>query len=266
MAHGGPGPVSGKITLSNYLLIMPQFLRLRGRDALSAFRRKKLLQAVAADLPGLEINAEFWHFIQLQQSLDANGQQQLERVLTYGPATAPVPQNGTLLLVTPRLGTISPWSSKATEIAKHCGLPAVARIERGIAWWCTAGGKPLTPEQRAAKRAALEARTVKQVMRRAKEMERLATAPVKHGLGEFLDASVVPAAAPKGKKAKKQTVEKLVEKTVEKLVEKLVERMVEKMVEQMMAQMARMKKMWRMRLCSLTLHSLHLEKPSRCKA
>ena len=148
MALGGPGPVSGKITLSNYLLIMPQFLRLRGRDALSAFRRKKLLQAVAADLPGLEINAEFWHFIQLQQSLDANGQQ-LERVLTYGPATAPVPQNGTLLLVTPRLGTISPWSSKATDIAKHCGLPAVARIERGIAWWCTAGGKPLTPEQRA---------------------------------------------------------------------------------------------------------------------
>lgn len=66
----------------------------------------------------------------------------------------------------------------------------------------------LTPEQRAAKRAALEVRTVKQVMRRAKEMERLTTAPVQHGLGEFLDASVAPAAVPKAKKAKKPTVEK----------------------------------------------------------
>jgi phosphoribosylformylglycinamidine synthase len=148
MALGGQAPVSGKITLSNHLIIMPQFLRLRGRDALSAFRRKKLLQAVAADVPGLQINAEFWHFIQLQQPLDASGQQQLERVLTYGPATTPVAQNGTLLLVTPRLGTISPWSSKATDIAKHCGLPAVARIERGIAWWCTVNGNPLTADQR----------------------------------------------------------------------------------------------------------------------
>jgi len=148
MALGGQALVSGKITLSNHLIIMPQFLRLRGRDALSAFRRKKLLQAVAADVPGLQINAEFWHFIQLQQPLDASGQQQLERVLTYGPATAPVAQNGALLLVTPRLGTISPWSSKATDIAKHCGLPAVARIERGIAWWCTVNGNPLTADQR----------------------------------------------------------------------------------------------------------------------
>jgi hypothetical protein len=65
MALCGHCPVSGKITLYHHLLIMPQFLRLRGRDALSAFRRKKLLQAVAADLSGLQINAEFWHFIHL---------------------------------------------------------------------------------------------------------------------------------------------------------------------------------------------------------
>ncbi len=142
-------PVSGKIVLYQHLFIMPQFLRLRGRDALSAFRRKKLLQAASVDLPGLQINAEFWHFIQLQSPLDAAGQHQLERILTYGSATAPVAQEGTLLLVTPRLGTISPWSSKATDIARHCGLPAVTRIERGIAWWCSANGQPLTPPQRA---------------------------------------------------------------------------------------------------------------------
>ena len=148
MALCGHCPVSGKIVLYHHLLIMPQFLRLRGRDALSAFRRKQLLQAVAADLSGLQINAEYWHFIHLQDALDASGLQQLERVLTYGPATAPVAQEGTLLLVTPRLGTISPWSSKATDIARHCGLPAVTRIERGIAWWCSIDGRPLSPEQR----------------------------------------------------------------------------------------------------------------------
>ena len=129
---------------------MPQFLSLRGRDALSAFRRKKLLQAVAADIPGLQIVAEYWHFIQLRQELDSAGRQQLERLLTYGPATAPVVQQGTLLLVTPRLGTISPWSSKATDIARHCGLPAVERIERGVAWWCSVAGQSLTAAQRPA--------------------------------------------------------------------------------------------------------------------
>ncbi len=129
---------------------MPHFLRLRGRDALSAFRRKKLLQAAAADIPGLQIAAEYWHFISLNRELDAAGLQQLDRLLSYGPATAPVAQDGMLLLVTPRLGTISPWSSKATDIAKHCGLPAVERIERGVAWWCSVGGKPLNTAQRAA--------------------------------------------------------------------------------------------------------------------
>ncbi|MBY0269608.1 MAG: phosphoribosylformylglycinamidine synthase [Burkholderiales bacterium] len=129
---------------------MPHFLRLRGRDALSAFRRKKLLQAVAADIPGLQIAAEYWHFISLNRELDAAGRQQLDRLLTYGSATAPVAQDGTLLLVTPRLGTISPWSSKATDIARHCGLPEVERIERGVAWWCAVGGKPLNAAQRAA--------------------------------------------------------------------------------------------------------------------
>src|SRR3990167_6347891 len=113
MASGGSGRVSGKIALSDPSSIMPHFLRLRGRDALSAFRRKKLLAALAAELPGLSIAAEYWHFIQLQRAPDAAVRQQLERVLSYGPQTAPVEQQGTLLLVTPRLGTISPWSSKA---------------------------------------------------------------------------------------------------------------------------------------------------------
>src|SRR5690606_33148124 len=106
MRRGGPLRVSGKIALYQHLHTMPHFLKLRGRDALSAFRRSKLLQATAASLPGLQINAEYWHFIQLRQPLDDAERHRLERVLTYGPATTTVAQQGTLLLVTPRLGTI----------------------------------------------------------------------------------------------------------------------------------------------------------------
>ncbi len=129
---------------------MPHFLRLRGRDALSAFRRKKLLAAVAADLPDLEVAAEYWHFIELDRALDAAATQRLERVLTYGPDSGEITQSGSLLLVTPRLGTISPWSSKATDIVRHCGLEAVKRIERGVAWWCSRNGGPLEAAERAA--------------------------------------------------------------------------------------------------------------------
>jgi len=164
---------SGKITLSGQPLIMPHFLRLRGRDALSAFRRKKLLQAVAADIPGLQIAAEYWHFVSLDRELEATGRQQIERLLSYGPATAPVAQGGTLLLATPRLGTISPWSSKATDIARHCGLPAVERIERGVAWWCSVGGKALNATQRAALLPHVHDRMTESVLGNLDEAEAL---------------------------------------------------------------------------------------------
>ena len=129
---------------------MPQFLKLRGRNALSGFRRKKLLEAVAADISDLNVVAEYWHFIELQRALDAAELHKLERILSYGPQSSDVAQTGALLLVTPRLGTISPWSSKATDIVRHCGLEAVMRIERGVAWWCSRAGKPLNATERAA--------------------------------------------------------------------------------------------------------------------
>ena len=129
---------------------MPQFLKLGGRNALSAFRRKKLLDAVAADIPGLDVAAEYWHFIELQRALDTAELRKLERILSYGPHSSDISRIGTLLLVTPRLGTISPWSSKATDIVRHCGLEAVIRIERGVAWWCNRAGKPLNAGERAA--------------------------------------------------------------------------------------------------------------------
>jgi phosphoribosylformylglycinamidine synthase len=123
---------------------MPQLIRLRGRAALSPFRLQKLLAAVPRDSPPITIAAEFWHFVSTTRSLTAEERARLERLLTYGPRTPAVPEQGTLFLVVPRLGTISPWSSKATDIARHCALEAVERIERGIAWWAAHDdGEPL---------------------------------------------------------------------------------------------------------------------------
>src|SRR3989440_734936 len=78
------------------------------------------------------VAAEHWHFVEAERPLAARETEVLERLLQYGePARA---GEGRMLLSVPRLGTISPWSSKATDIARRCGLEAVRRIERGTAW------------------------------------------------------------------------------------------------------------------------------------
>lgn len=131
---------------------MSQFLSLRGRNALSEFRLSKLdqaLQQVHLRLSG--INAEFWHFVSVARALTNAENAILERILTYGPAAQAVPEAGQLLLVVPRLGTISPWCSKATDIARHCGLNAVERIERGVAWHVVKADRSrLSPHEAAA--------------------------------------------------------------------------------------------------------------------
>jgi len=118
---------------------MPQLIRLRGRSALSAFRLRKLLQTLAAAIPDLDLAAEYWHFVMLRDALVPAARERLERILTYGPSGEPARREGVLLLVVPRIGTISPWSSKATDIARHCGVAQVERIERGVAWWLSRG-------------------------------------------------------------------------------------------------------------------------------
>lgn len=131
---------------------MPHFLRLRGRNALSEFRLSKLnhaLQQVHLRVSG--INAGFWHFVSAARALTNDENAILERILTYGPAVQAVPEGGQLLLVVPRLGTISPWCSKATDIARHCGLGVIERIERGVAWHVAkADGSPLLAHEAAA--------------------------------------------------------------------------------------------------------------------
>jgi len=112
---------------------MSQILRLRGRAALTPFRRRKLLQHPA--LAGLHLETEYWHFVQVSRRPVEVERERLERILTYGPQSTAAKAGGELMLVVPRLGTLSPWSSKATDIARHCGLEVVERIERGVAYW-----------------------------------------------------------------------------------------------------------------------------------
>ena len=105
---------------------------LRGAAALSDFRRQRLEQRLRDVAPEARIaGADHWHFIKLKEALTDDARRQLSALLEEKPAAQ---QRGTLFLVTPRVGTISPWSSKATDIAWNCGFSAVERIERGIAF------------------------------------------------------------------------------------------------------------------------------------
>ncbi|WP_417666897.1 phosphoribosylformylglycinamidine synthase [Pseudidiomarina sp.] len=117
----------------------------RGAPALSDFRTEKLLQRLqSAGLPVAEVYAEYMHFVDVEQKLDDDSNAVLAKLLTYGPALASHIPEGQLIVVVPRQGTISPWSSKATDIAHNCGLTQIHRIERGIAYYLSGN---LTAEQ-----------------------------------------------------------------------------------------------------------------------
>jgi phosphoribosylformylglycinamidine synthase len=129
---------------------MAELLSLRGRNALSSFRVAKLLSSLTGTRVA-SVAAVYWHFVRTSHALTAAERATLDRLLTYGPRDASDGEAGELLLVLPRPGTISPWASKATDIAHNCGLPTVERIERGIAYRIsTRDGAPLTAGDRAA--------------------------------------------------------------------------------------------------------------------
>ncbi len=112
-------------------------IELPGALAVSDFRIAKLRPALESLQPGIgAISARYLHFVDLERDLDSAERALLERLLTYGPREPAGGRaaRGPEIIVVPRFGTISPWSSKATDIAHVCGLQAVRRIERGIAW------------------------------------------------------------------------------------------------------------------------------------
>ena len=119
---------------------MADILQLRGPRALSEFRLSKLVQSLQKLDPAVRaVAAEHRHFVESDGPLSRAERERLERLLAYGSAAAS--RDGKLYLVVPRIGTISPWSSKATDIAKNCGLARVRRIERGTAYYVQGGAR-----------------------------------------------------------------------------------------------------------------------------
>ena len=102
---------------------------LAGGNALSSFRAQQLQPALEAIHPKISgIAARFVHLVVTDAAPTAAEQERLAALLTYGDPYAG-PEDGAVLIVTPRLGTLSPWASKATDIARNCGI-AIRRVER----------------------------------------------------------------------------------------------------------------------------------------
>ena len=111
---------------------MAHFSCFPGALALSAFRQQRLLaalQQIDADIES--VHGQFVHFVDSDTPLSAEDQTRIGALLTYG-APFSAQTEGDRFVVIPRFGTISPWASKATDIAHNCGLTHVHRIERGI--------------------------------------------------------------------------------------------------------------------------------------
>ncbi len=113
-----------------------------GAPALSKFRLDQLLRALKTEEPRiLGVSTRWVHFLDVSRALGEPELQVLGKLLTYGTRESPcghrdgghmgAGSEGQRILVTPRLGTESPWSSKATDIVHVCGLNAVTRVERG---------------------------------------------------------------------------------------------------------------------------------------
>jgi len=148
-------------------------LILRGSPAISEFRLAKLLPALRERVPDVSgLDTCYLHFVDAGAPLDAAQTAVLESLLRYGPATTAREPQGELLLAVPRIGTISPWSSKATDIAHVCGLEAVRRIERGIAWYVVCD-RALTESELAALAELLHDRMTESVLREPSEAARL---------------------------------------------------------------------------------------------
>ena len=113
------------------MLILP------GSNALSAFRSTRLLTQLQAVSPAIvAVQARYVHFIDASSPLSADDSTRLGALLTYGEPAQPDNTDGAVeeFFVIPRFGTISPWASKATDIAHNCGMAHIKRVERGVAF------------------------------------------------------------------------------------------------------------------------------------
>ena len=116
-------------------------LLLTGRIALSDFRKRKLVEQLQRSIPScVGLEARFLHIVNLRQDggLDSDQRKVLDQLLDYGHGVGVASELNAVETVSrvtvPRIGTISPWATKATDITHHCGLEFVDRVERGVQW------------------------------------------------------------------------------------------------------------------------------------
>ncbi|MDH3947770.1 MAG: phosphoribosylformylglycinamidine synthase, partial [Gammaproteobacteria bacterium] len=164
-------------------------LQLRGGAALSDFRLNKLLSSLQASVPAITaVSACYYHFVETDTNLDQEQRAILDKLLTYGePYDEQEGQALHSLLVIPRPGTISPWSSKATDIAHNCGLTAIRRIERGILYGFEAK-RSLSQDESLGLHAAIHDRMTEAVFTSLDEAEALF---VHHSPGEMTCVDVL---------------------------------------------------------------------------
>ena len=114
---------------------MAHFSCFPGASALSDFRQTRLLDTLTridANITG--VRGQYLHFVNAQSPLSAEDKAKIEALMHYGDPFDAGKDKGAVetFLVVPRFGTVSPWASKATDIAHHCGLTHLRRIERGF--------------------------------------------------------------------------------------------------------------------------------------
>ncbi|PJG85392.1 phosphoribosylformylglycinamidine synthase [Conservatibacter flavescens] len=143
----------------------------RGSPALSEFRINQLLSKFEkANLPVQSVYAEYVHFADLNEKLTALEENELKELLHYGPTLTEHEAKGETFVVIPRVGTISSWSSKATDIAHNCGLSKVVRLERGLIYYFEFNGE-LTAEISEKLTALIHDRMMETVVRKAEEAQ-----------------------------------------------------------------------------------------------
>jgi phosphoribosylformylglycinamidine synthase len=148
-------------------------LTLPGAPAFSRFRLDKFLEDLQSLCPAVtSAAARHMHFADLDRDLEEQEFRLLKRLLTYGPSLNVAFPEGGFVLVVPRFGTISPWSSKATDIAHNCGLEAVRRLERGVAWHIVSR-RPLSAAELHALAGPLHDRMTESVVYRVDDAARL---------------------------------------------------------------------------------------------
>lgn len=150
-------------------------LQLIGRPAFSAFRLEKLLSNIQAEVAAVTaIRTEFRYFVEIESdsTLPEPELALLERLLEARAGENEPEADEHFFLVTPRPGTISPWSSKATDIAENSGANDIERIERGVAFFVKSS-QPLTSAERQKIAALLHDRMIESVFESVDDADRL---------------------------------------------------------------------------------------------